>query len=166
MICIESHNACLCTVVITALLNMPNTQLYTLRNLLTPLIFAPNFLYRNKTCDFLNKSCNKGSSGICVLGISQVREQDDVSTSADVVSIVADGQNLGSINVRKSLSVFWVSKENDGADLGGGCRIEVAHRIVDDQAALGVATNDKLGVRAALCDVCDLGGPIQVETLS
>jgi hypothetical protein len=36
----------------------------------------------------------------------------------------------------------------------------VAHGVVDDQAALGVATNDKLGVWAALCDGCDLGGPI------
>lgn len=87
-------------------------------------------------------------------------QQDDVSTSADVVSSVADGQDLGSINVGKSLSVSWVSKENHGADLGGGCCIEVAHGVVDDQAALGVATNDKLGVWAALCDGCDLGGPI------
>lgn len=149
-----------------ALLNMPNTQLYTLRNFLTPYFCASKFLYRNKTCGFLNKRCNKGSSGICVLGIGQVWEQDDVSTGADVVSIMADGQNLGGINVGKSLSVSWVSKENDGADFGCGCCIEVAHRVVDDQAALGVATNDKLGVRAALCDGCDLGCPIRVEMLS
>lgn len=148
-----------------ALLSMPSTQLYTMRNLLTPFFYL-KLLYRNKTCDFLNKICNKGSSGICVLSIGQVWEEDDVSTSADVVSIVADGQNLGSIDVGKSLSVFWVSKENDGTDFGGGCCIEVAHRVVDDQAALGVATNDKLGVRAALRDGCDLGGPIRVETFS
>lgn len=146
-----------------AILKMPNTQLYTLRNILTPHFFASNFLYRNKTCDFSNNRCNKDSSGICVLGICQVWQQDDVSTSADVVSSVADGQDLGSINVGESLSVSWVSKKHHGADLGGGCCIEVAHSVVDDQAALGVATNDKLGVRAALCDGCDLGSPICVE---
>lgn len=34
-----------------------------------------------------------------------------------------------------------------------------------DQAALGVATDYKLSVRAALCDRLDLGGPVSVEKI-
>lgn len=78
---------------------------------------------------------------------------------------MAHNQRLGRIKVGHGLAVVRVAKEHHGADLGHCGRVEVARRVVDDHASLGVASEDELGVGAALEDRLDLVGPLHEQSV-
>ena len=96
-------------------------------------------------------------------------DRNATSALADVVAVVADGEDLGGSDGAEGLALLWVAEDDDwevvvssacitglggwgrrtGCDLGGVGGRGAARGVVHELRALAVAGEDDLGVGAA-----------------
>ena len=79
-----------------------------------------------------------------------MRSSDGRSPSTHGVTVGADDLDVSGVDVLDGGLALGVAVRDDGLDLLGGLGGELGHGVVGDDAALGVAGHDELGVGALL----------------
>jgi hypothetical protein len=124
----------------------------------------------------LDLASDESARGADVPLVGQVRNGDAGAALADVVAVVADGEDLGGGDGAEGLALLWVAEEDDwrlvrfvllcvvrshgrtSCDLGGVGGRGAACGVVHELRALAVAGEDDLGAGAA-------GGGLVTRTL-
>ncbi len=99
------------------------------------------------------------SRGRCgINGIREMLGQDESALVADVVAFVAHDVHLARVNVGHGHVGHGVAKDDGGADIGHVATQRI-RRVMDREAALRVAADDNLGVRAGSASITYNLGP-------